>query len=503
MIHVYHYITESTKRTAVGLLVLVALAFVGMRVASAATSYDVTNSPQMFLYESIQASTTSNIRLAALNRNGSTVTFANASGGVLRFRSGTKVEDVAYTSATINQTTKIVTLVGVTRDVCWNMFFVLQGCGGAQSFPKGTLVELSVDARLLNKKANTDRSNIFTFLQTFGSGAKLTGTRYPLKLNEFTTAQRNALTPEEGMMLKNSTTGTNQQYSGGAWSDIAAGGVVNAGFNAAGKVQAGTITSLIARSGTGSTGALNVITPTHVTMTGGVQFKGFVAQVATGGVLDVRIGGTGIPSLTSGSLLVGQGASAMKGISAGTAGTGTGNTVFSNGRGLTVDRPYGCQLLYTQTADSATVGTSSTTEANLSKSYSIASGSYVVGDTWKVKAFLDSFGVSGATGYYRIKLGTNTLLANALDAGGADHFFDMSFTVRSLGNTGSVLVTGRDYDAADSIILPINGQAYTKGINTALTAALQTSFEADTNSANFSVRQRYMTVERCRPMTTN
>jgi hypothetical protein len=44
-----------------------------------------------------------------------------------------------------------------------------------------------------------------------------------LKLNSLTTAQRDALTPSNGMVIYNTTTSKVQQYIGGAWADVASG----------------------------------------------------------------------------------------------------------------------------------------------------------------------------------------------------------------------------------------------------------------------------------------
>ena len=225
-------------------------------VSYGAISYDVVNAPQMFLDESITTTQTTGIKLSAPTRNGETVTFPTTTGAVLRIRSGSKVEDIRYESATVNQTTKVVTLVSVTRNLCWNIVGLHVSCGNGQQFSKGSTVELNIDARLLNKKANVDRANTFVYLQTFASGAVISGTRYPLKLSEFTTDQRNALTPEEGMMLKNTTTGTMNMYVGGAWVAIGSSTTENAGNFTAGKVQLiGTNTgALLNRTMTGSTG---------------------------------------------------------------------------------------------------------------------------------------------------------------------------------------------------------------------------------------------------------
>lgn len=50
-----------------------------------------------------------------------------------------------------------------------------------------------------------------------------TGTGHAgLQLNSLTTTQRDALTPANGMLIYNSTTGTVQRYSGGAWVTVSA-----------------------------------------------------------------------------------------------------------------------------------------------------------------------------------------------------------------------------------------------------------------------------------------
>jgi hypothetical protein len=57
-----------------------------------------------------------------------------------------------------------------------------------------------------------------------------------LKLNSLTSAQRDALTPSNGMVIYNSTTNKVQKYEGGAWSDIA--GAVTSVFGRTGAVTA-------------------------------------------------------------------------------------------------------------------------------------------------------------------------------------------------------------------------------------------------------------------------
>lgn len=62
-------------------------------------------------------------------------------------------------------------------------------------------------------------ANTFTGLQEF-SGTTHAG----IKLISLTTAQRNALTAANGMLIYNTTTATVQKYEAGAWADVGAGG---------------------------------------------------------------------------------------------------------------------------------------------------------------------------------------------------------------------------------------------------------------------------------------
>ena len=137
---IIHWMIGSMTRTYFSIAIL--LLGIGA-VYAAPTSYNVVNMPQAYLGNSITATQTTGITLAALTRNGTTVTFPVTSGAILRLRDGRRVEDLHYTSATVNQTTKVVTLAGVTRGICWNVFSVIQTCSDGKAFSKGTENSLS------------------------------------------------------------------------------------------------------------------------------------------------------------------------------------------------------------------------------------------------------------------------------------------------------------------------------------------------------------------------
>lgn len=243
-----------------GTYISIALLGVGVAATFAAqtTSWDVTNNPQMYLDASISTTQTSNIRLSALTRNGDTVTFPTTSGGVLRIRQGSRTEDISYTSATVNSSTKVVTLVGVTRNICWNQPLVLTSCGNGENFSKGAIVELSVDARLLNLKANIDRNNIFT-----ASGAVTfsgSGSFVPPSFASITARdQQLGASGAEFRMGCVTATGACYLRLGGVWTEIGNTGTFNATETTSGKVEVATVSDLSGSLVTGDSGAPLVI----------------------------------------------------------------------------------------------------------------------------------------------------------------------------------------------------------------------------------------------------
>mgnify|MGYP001571446525 CR=1 FL=1 len=270
---VFTYVTSSTARTFTGLLVLSLIVGIGGRLtyaATAGTSWTVTDEVQMNLDVSINGTQTTGIILSAPQLNGSSTTFSTTSGGILRIRYGAYREDIYFTSATVAATKK-VTLVGVTRNICPQHAELIVSCGNGRSWGKGAIVELTVDARLLNLKANKDRANTYTALQTFGSGVTITGTDEALRLSQVTTAERDAIvSPQNGMMVYNTTTGVINQYIAGSWEAVGTTGVSNASESAAGKCQIATIKAQSGMVVLGSSGAPNCLGTQYLALTGAV-----------------------------------------------------------------------------------------------------------------------------------------------------------------------------------------------------------------------------------------
>ena len=258
----FYWITESTARTLTGIVVLaLALGILGkMAHAATITSWDVVNTPQMYLERSLTATQTTNIQIAAPKRNGLTVQLPITTGAVLRITQGSRTEDIYYSTGSVNATSKIMTLYGVTRNVCWNVFRSIVSCGDGLAFSRGATVELSVDARLLNLKANIDRTNTFT-----ASGSlKFTGSGSFGWPTFATTAERDrqmGTNPPYAKAACVTATGLCYVYIGGAWTSFGSGALTNASNGVSGKVDIATAAEAAAGTAADATsGGQNALT---------------------------------------------------------------------------------------------------------------------------------------------------------------------------------------------------------------------------------------------------
>lgn len=202
---------------------------------------------------------TSSIVLNALSRNAATATWAATGGGVLRFYNDTQVEHIGFGSATVDSTTKEITLVDVTRDLPFNDSSTATGWTTAAAgikWPAGTKVELVWDARHAQQTVFLDQANTGgTNFAIRGSSTTIPSIRH----NTMTTAQRDAVaSPANGDMIYNSTTGEMNQYVAGAWTTVGDTGTSNASTTVAGKVEIATAAERAAGTSTGGTGAILV-----------------------------------------------------------------------------------------------------------------------------------------------------------------------------------------------------------------------------------------------------
>ena len=284
------FITDSTIRTSVGLVVLL-MGFVGIAGAATITNWKVNNNPQMHLDVNVSPTMTSGIKIASPEKNGDPYSLPTLTGAMFRMRRGTFFEDM-YASSGALASDGVITLYGIVRNVCGNYTNQIVSCGDGEQFYAGDIIETNLDARLINWKADTNNANTFTALQTFGSGVTVSGTTNVLKVSILTTAQRDALSsPSNGMIIYNSSVGGFQLRSAGSWINTGSGSIINASLIAAGKVQVSSTGANILGTATGSTTAYNALTAAYSTTKGGPTKKGYVPILS------------GVNGLLSGSLI--------------------------------------------------------------------------------------------------------------------------------------------------------------------------------------------------------
>lgn len=129
----------------------------------------------------------------------------------------------------------------------------------------GTEVRLvAMHDQLANKqKTNTwAAAQTFSAVTTFNAWVAIAGTSSYLDLPSLTTAQRNALTPNNGFLVYDSDLWENYQYVSGAWSAVSAWSTQpNASTTVAGKVEIATSAEAIWGATTWGTGAAVVADP--------------------------------------------------------------------------------------------------------------------------------------------------------------------------------------------------------------------------------------------------
>ena len=288
----------------------------------AATSYDVNNLPVMYLRTGITATQTGDgsevdIQFIAPTRNLESITIPAMSGAVFEFRDGDLVESVYSSRVIVNTSSQVVTLTGtVIRDLAWNNCNTFTGNSDGNAWRKGTEIRLADDCRLFNLKVNKDRSNVMTSsgaLTFSGSGS------FAIPTFANTTARNQQLGSSPGgpaRMACSTSDGVCYLYIGGAWTTIGSSTTANASITAAGKVQISTQAMLANLTDTGSTGALNVITPSLFARNGtGATSANKIPLLDSNGGIPLSMGGNGTGSsvgIATGAILVFQRTSAPR-----------------------------------------------------------------------------------------------------------------------------------------------------------------------------------------------
>jgi hypothetical protein len=159
-----------------------------------------------------------------------------------------------------NSTTKI--LSGVTRGVA----LYTGGPSSARAHAGGIKVIMGNPWDLYNDILTAINAKVDTAGDTMSGLLQFSGTDHAgIQLISLTTAERDAIaSPAEGMIIYNETTGVNNQYISGAWTDFASGTTSNASETVAGKVEEGTQTETDDGDETGDTGAKIFATPKKI-----------------------------------------------------------------------------------------------------------------------------------------------------------------------------------------------------------------------------------------------
>ena len=184
----------------------------------------------------------------------------DTTSGIALITQGDFTERVSFEGASVNATTKVTTLTTCTRGLSATSTSASFTGGTGRAWPKGAKFTVVADVSYFQSSVYTTVPNSFSAKQTFAAGADFTSVTRPPKLPTLSQAQENALTPEEGMMWKNSDTGTNRQYVGGSIVDIGDAGTPNGSTTVAGKFEAATAAQRATGTGTGETGALLIPT---------------------------------------------------------------------------------------------------------------------------------------------------------------------------------------------------------------------------------------------------
>lgn len=158
----------------------------------------------------------------------------------------------------------VTAIIGANLTVTRGIAKYEGGASTAVTHASGAKVRFSVGWKdFSNFKTEID-SKASKAGDTFTGAVKFSGATATLTLPNLTQSEINALTPEEGMKVKNVTTGTEQTYIGGVWLDAGTSTTPNASQTVAGKVEIATTAEIDAGTSAGSTGALLGVNPANL-----------------------------------------------------------------------------------------------------------------------------------------------------------------------------------------------------------------------------------------------
>lgn len=419
-------------------------------------------------------------------------------------------ERISFEGSSVNATTKITTLSTCTRGLPVTNTTANFTGGTGRAWPKGAYITVIDSASYNQSTPFKNTANTFTAAQTFNTAAATFALPPILAQGLHSTPFANT-TARDAVFTSPTNgdecyvTGTGKQvYTAGAWVTVNATANAIGSTTVAGTFEGATVAEQASHAATGGTGALAVPTTNNlVTLAGDATWiSGAIPTLNTSKYLDGSIGGTGVSSPATGSLLIGGGSgSAMTALALGS----TGTVPRSNGTTLAMARvPF---VAYTNSADSNDISSGgSYTLIDWNTSYTIPAGDLVAGTTYTMWATGITSTTGDLGGKWGIKVGSNVLLFNdasaiAITSAGGTHVWTLRATIicRSTGVSGTIQCSG-ELDVRTStgttiwkneILVP--NSTSTVDTTGTLTFCPQFGWQTDTNTRVSKVKNIYIT----------
>lgn len=229
----------------------------------------------------------------------------NTTSGIALITQGDFTERISFEGSSVDATTKVTTLTTCVRGLSATSTTASFSGGTGRAWTKGAKITVVADASYFQSGVFKNVANAFTAANTFAATSTfnapviVAGTTSYVKLPELTTSERDALTAAEGMLIKNSTTGTIQQYTGGAWASVGTDATANGSTTVAGKYEEATVAEQGTATATGATGARLVPAVANlVKSSSGASDENKIPLLQADGALHINHIATGTPDGT-------------------------------------------------------------------------------------------------------------------------------------------------------------------------------------------------------------